>query len=81
MRRQIGAALIAASLLFALAAFLLWRSSSESQESEQLAEEYRAAIVGTAPEDVTANRVPALAAAGVSAVIFLGGVVVLAAER
>lgn len=77
-RRHVGVALIVGALLLAGAALVMWTSASADADADRLAGEYRAAIVGGPADDVTPNRTGPITLGAVSAVLFLGGVVLAA---
>lgn len=76
-KRHAGVALIVCALVLAAAAGVLWLKGSDDAEKDQLAEEYRAAIVGDSTDDVDPNRSGPIALGAVGAVLFLSGVIAL----
>lgn len=76
-KRHVGVALIVSAVLLVGVALLLWAQDSDDADADQLAEEYRAAINGDSPRDVDPNRTGPIALAAVSAVVFLGGIVLV----
>lgn len=73
---MVGVGLIVLGVLLALAVIPLWTNATEDAEAEQLAEEFRAASLGTAPEEVEPERTIPIAVGMVGAVLFLAGVIV-----
>jgi hypothetical protein len=77
-RRRAATAMIVASVLLALCAFLLWAKASRDAKDENLTRDFAEAISGQPLDDVEPNRAPALTAATVGGLLFLGGVILLA---
>lgn len=76
--RRTGRLLITAAIMAALVAVLLWSKAEQDADQEQLAEDYSEALGGGRAEDVEADHTGAFALGGLGAVLFLGGIVLVA---
>lgn len=74
-RSNIGGWLVAAALVLALAAVVLW-----TRESRQADRERQTAVLAGRPVPDEDRTLP-LAAAGTAGVLFLGGVILVASNR
>lgn len=68
---------MAAAVLLAVAAFVMWGAGTERAEDDELAQRYAAAIDGGPVQDDDPDRTAPLAVAGLASVLFLAGVIVL----
>lgn len=80
-KRAAGIWLIVLAVILAIAAAVLWSDASDEAAADQLANEYAEALGGEPASEVEPDRAPALAGGGVAAVLFLGGVILLAGSR
>lgn len=78
-RRTLAVALIVGAAVLAVVALLLWKQASDDADADALANDYAEASGADPFLDEDPDRTPALVAGGVAAVLFIAGVIVIAA--
>jgi hypothetical protein len=79
-KARVGFWMICAAVVLAVAAVVMWNNGTADAEDDRLTEGFRASIAGQPADDIDPDRTGPLAAAGVGAVLFLGGIVLVASR-
>jgi preprotein translocase subunit SecG len=76
--RVTGRTLITIAIAVALLTVILWQKATQDADDERIEESYRAISEGRPIPEGSTDRTLPLAAGGVAAVLFLGGIILVA---